>query len=505
MSHRLPTPFLVLAVAAAWAPTAAAQITPGNLIVLRAGDGSAALSASSTAAFLEELTTAGTPVQTLALPTAASGPNLPVTIAGSATSEGFVTQTVDGNYLLVTGYGVAPGTASVAGTTSAAVNRVIARIDLGGAIDSTTALVDAHNAGNIRSAVSVDGNSFWTSGAGSTLAGTNRGMAYVASLGATTSIQVPATLTNGRVAGIFDGQLYLSTAAGGTFGVCTIGSGLPTTSGETSTLLNGFGFVTGSGSISQYDFWFADAATVYVSDDRTAANGGGIQKWTDVGGTWTWQYTLTPGSGCRGLSGIVDENGTRLFATTALASANALVSVVDTGPASGFTTLATAPANTVFRGVQFVRTPYSVTTGGTTCPTSVGVPTIGTTGGAPVSGNANFALTVGNAPDITGPFPGVTFWATAIGVPQAFLIPGGFPIPDAPPCALLFALPDILLTGLTDPTGGAVIPLSLAPADSSLWGLPIAVQHAVFDFTGFYAGFGLPVGTTVGMLITIGN
>jgi hypothetical protein len=508
MSNPRFTPsVLQLAFVAALAPAILAQgpITPGHLVVVRAGDGAAALGSASTAAFLEEFTTAGAPVQTIALPTASVGPNLPVTLSGSATSEGFVTQTGDGNYLLVAGYGIAPGTASVGGTTSAAVNRVIARIDLAGAIDSTTALTDAHNAGSIRSAVSVDGNSFWTSGAGNTLAGTNRGMTYVAALGATTSVQVPATLTNGRVAGIHDGQLYLSTAAGGTFGVCTIGSGLPTTSGQTSTLLNGFAFVTGTGTISQYDFWFADAVTLYVSDDRTAANGGGIQKWVDVAGTWTWQYTLSPGTGCRGLSGIVDENGTRLFATTAVTSANALVTVLDTGAGSSFSTLATAPTNTAFRGVQFVRTPYSIATGGTDCPTSIGVPTIGTTGGAPVSGNANFALTVGNAPDITGAFPGVTFWATAIGVPQVALIPGGFPIPDAPPCALLFAFPDILLTGLTDVTGAAVVPLSLAPADSSLWGLPIAVQHAVFDFTGFYGSFGLPIGTTVGMQITIGN
>lgn len=511
MSHTLSSSALFptrLAIAASLTASLFAQspITPGNLLVVRAGDGAAALTSASTAAFLDEFTVAGGAVQSVALPTLAVGPNLPVTLSGTATSEGFLTQSVDGQHLLVTGYGIGTGTASVGTTTSAAVNRVVARIALNGTIDSSTGLTDAHNAGSIRSAVSVDGSSFWTSGAGNTTAGTNRGMAYAAPLGATTSIQVPSTLTNGRVAGIFDGQLYVSTAAGGVFGIVAMGTGLPTTAGQTSTLLNGFATATGTGTVSQYDFWFADAQTVYVADDRTQANGGGIQKWIDLAGTWTWQYTLSPGAGCRGLSGIRDQSGTTLFATTALNSANALVTVVDTGAGSLFTTLATAPTNTAFRGVRFVRTPYSVSfPPSSSCATSVGIPTIGTTGGAPVSGNANFALTVGNAPDIVGPGVGVTFWATAIGVPQAFLIPGGFPIPDAPACALLYAVPDILLTGMTDPTGAAVIPLSLAPADSSLWGLPIAVQHAVFDFTGFHAGFGLPVGTSVGMLITIGN
>ncbi len=500
--HRLS--LATLALLAFLTPPAIAQITPGNLIVVRAGDGAAALSGLSAAQFVEEFTVGGTAVQTIALPTVAAGANLPVTISGSATSEGFITQTVDGNYLLAVGYGVGTGTASVNGTASATVNRVIARIALNGTIDSSTALTDAHNAGSIRSAVSVDGNSFWTSGAGSTLAGTNRGMTYVAALGATTSIQVPAALTNGRVAAIVDGQLYASTGSAGFIGVNTVGTGLPTTSGQTATLLTGFPSLPATPS--PYDFYFADAQTLYVTDDRTNGNGG-IQKWTESAGTWTLQYTLATAAnvGCRGLSGITDLSGTTLYATTTQSSANQLVSVLDTGAGSAFTTLATAGTNTAFRGVRFVRTPYSITPGGSDCPTSIGVPTIGTTGGAPVSGNANFALTVGNAPDIVGPGPGVTFWATAIGVPQPFLIPGGFPIPDAPACALLFAFPDILLTGLTDATGSAVIPVSLAPADSSLWGLQIAVQNAVFDFTGFYSSFGLPVGTTGALQITIGN
>jgi hypothetical protein len=293
------------------APSAIAQITPGRLCVMRAGDGTAPLTNASTPAFLDEYdrTTPAQPlpIGTLALPIAPVGLNLPVTISGTATSEGFLKQSVDGQYLLAAGYGIAPGTASVGTSTSAAVNRVVARISLTGAIDSSTALNDAHSGGSIRSAVSVDGTSFWTSGAGSSSAGLNPGMAYAASLGATTSTRIPATLTNGRVAGIFNNQLYLTTAAASTFGIVTMGAGLPTTSGQVSTLLPGFSVATGIGTISQYDFWFADAATVYVADDRTMANGGGIQKWIDIAGTWTWQYTLSPGTGCRGLTGISDH------------------------------------------------------------------------------------------------------------------------------------------------------------------------------------------------------
>lgn len=492
----LSTATLALALAVAQSLGAQSPITPGNLIVTRVGDGAATLSSAASAVFLEEFTTTGTPVQTIAMPTVAAGSDLPVTNSGSATSEGFVTQSVDGRYLITVGYAATPGTAAVTGTSAATVARVIARIALDGTIDSSTGLADAYTTtGNIRSAVSLDGNQFWTAGTGGAAA--NRGVCYVAGLGATTSVQLSSTPTNCRVVGVFGDQLFMSANSGAFVGLNTIGTGLPTGSGETTTLLNGF---TSPGSA--YDFWFADASTVYVADDRT--NGlGGIQKWTESAGTWTLAYTLATAAnvGCRGLSGISDLGGTTLYATT---TANELVSVLDTGVGATFNLLTTGATNTALRGVRFVRTPYDISFGGTSCPTSVGVPTIGTTGGAPVSGNANFAITVGNAPDLVGPGVGVTFYATAVGV-NSTLFPVGIPLPDAPACALLFAFPDILFTGLTDAAGEATIPLSLAPADASLWGLPVPVQNFAFDFTGFYAGLGLPVGSSVGMQLILGN
>ena len=52
----------------------AAPFTPGNLVVARVGPGAAALNNASTAVFLDEYTTAGTLVQSIALPPAASAP-----------------------------------------------------------------------------------------------------------------------------------------------------------------------------------------------------------------------------------------------------------------------------------------------------------------------------------------------------------------------------------------------------------------------------------------------
>ncbi len=100
---------------------AAASFSAGNLVVYRVGTGAAALNNASTAVFLDEYTPSGTLVQSIPLPTADSGANQTLTAAGNATSEGLLTRSTDGSYIVLTGYDVAPGTASVAGTASATV------------------------------------------------------------------------------------------------------------------------------------------------------------------------------------------------------------------------------------------------------------------------------------------------------------------------------------------------------------------------------------------------
>lgn len=363
------------------------DVTAGNLVVARIGDGSSALTSAATRVFLDEYALNGTLVQTFALPTVAAGANRAVTSSGSATSEGALTFSADGQYLIYGGYDAAVGTTSVASTTSVAVNRVIARISRGGVIDSTTALTDAFSVNNIRGAVSVDGTSFWASGPG--------GSPRFAILGDTASTLLVAGL-NSRNIDIYGGQLYISTAAGARFGVCTVGTGLPTGTGETVTLLAGFPTATGP---SSYDFVFANPSTLYVADDRTIANGGGVQKWTESAGTWSLAYTLAPAGtqGCRGLTGVVNAGVATLYATTTATNANLIVTVTDTGASSTFSTVAQAPAATVFRGLRLV--PGSAApqvtvycTAGTT--TNNCVPAISGVGAPSISAGSGFSINV---------------------------------------------------------------------------------------------------------------
>jgi hypothetical protein len=254
------------------------------------------------------------------------------------------------------------------------------------------------------------------------------------------------------------------------------------------TLLPGFPTTTGP---SSYDFWFANASTVYVADDRANASGG-IQKWDLVGGTWVLGQTLSPATnvGCRSVSGCVDAGTTTLFATT---TANTVVSIVLAPSATPvITTLITAAANTALRGVEFVRTPASATYSGTACPNNNGTPAVGTAG-APLTGNAGFGFTASNV----GPLSFVLF-SLNTGIIQ----PIGFPVPGTPACALVFVLPDVLLGALSDTAGNALTPLPL-PASCSLGGLQLGAQVVALDPS--LTGFDLPIGTSNALRVALGN
>ncbi len=334
--------------------------TANNLVVSQVGlDGSGtALSNASTAVVLKEWSIGLNAFSgyNVFMPTSVSGSNRALTSSGSATSEGFLTLSNNGAYLMYGGYDSGVGTASIAGTTSATVNRVAGRVFFDGTVDTSTAM-NTFSAGNIRSVVSYDGNQVWA-------AGSNTGQVY-ADLGGANLATVSSTTTNSRVINIFNAgsgnELYYSTSGTTTSGIYRISGGLATTSGSTgSVVISTVG--SGTGTASPYDFWFKDANTCYIADDRSTANGGGIQKWEFVSGSWSRTYTLNVNltAGLRGLTGRDNGGNIELYATSA-DSATKLVGVVDGGAASSFTVLATAGTNTAFRGVEFAPVPEPTT------------------------------------------------------------------------------------------------------------------------------------------------
>jgi hypothetical protein len=329
----------------------AAQADPftlGNLAVLQVGSGSGSLSSSAAAVLIQEFSTSGSLVQTIGIPTSGA---TRLTSSGSASSEGALTLSSDRSALTFAGYAASVGTAGIAGTAAITNNRAAGIISASGAYTrAATGSSTAYDMNNVRSAVS-DGRNVWLAGTG---AGTgSSGLWYSAGGG----VPVQVSSGNYRNANIFNGNLYVSTGSG-TVGIYSF-SGLPTDT-ATSTLL----FATtgsGSGTPSPYDFALSpDGTFAYVADDRSGSKGGGIERWNLNAGVWTMAYDLAPGTtsndGMRQIT--VDFSGANpvIYGTTAEASANRLMEVTDTGAGSAFTLLATAGANTVYRGVDFTPT-----------------------------------------------------------------------------------------------------------------------------------------------------
>lgn len=318
---------------------ARAQFTPGNLAVLQAGTGSGSLTSVGTALFIDQFNTS-TANQTVSpfVTIAADGTGL--VLSGSASSEGALTLSSDGSFLTFGGYAAAAGTAGVA---SGSASRQIGVVNAAGSFSMVGNSSTAMSGNNIRGVVS-DGNNYWISSA--------TGLYYQAGGGSSLSLVSSGvnSFTNTRVANIFNGNLVYSTGSG-TRGLYNYLGSPPGTATPAFLLGNG-------ASSSPYDFALNAAGTIaYVADDASVANGGGIQKWTWNGTSWTLAYTFTFGTGsadgARQLT--VDWSGANpvLYATTSESSANRLIELVDTGSGSTYLTLATAPVNTVFRGVDF--------------------------------------------------------------------------------------------------------------------------------------------------------
>ncbi|MGD0655578.1 MAG: hypothetical protein ABSA16_14655 [Thermoguttaceae bacterium] len=337
-----------------------AAFTPGDLVVYRVGDGTSGSSGASAAIFLDEFTTGGTWVQPIAVPT--TGANM-MSASLTATSEGLISLSSDGNYLMFTGYRAAPNTANVAGTDASLIPRVVASIDASGNIATRNLGATTFSGNNIRSATSTNGSDVWVSGVAS---GTGIGGVFYLSFGGTGETQLAASPNDARQAAIYNSQLYISSDKGtNTFkGIDIIGSGLPTTGGQTVLRLSG---LTDASDPSDFSFFMADLNpgvsgldTMYISDDDKTA--GGLFKYSLVNGNWVLTGSKAVGNNnkYRGLTGTVSGGTVTLYATRK--DGAELASLVDTNGynasiSGSFNLIATAGANTAFRGVAFAPVP----------------------------------------------------------------------------------------------------------------------------------------------------
>ncbi|TZF83284.1 hypothetical protein FW774_13440 [Pedobacter sp. BS3] len=335
--------------------TGFAQFTPGNLAIYRYGNGDALTNGGHVPVFIDEYTPAGVKVasSTIAISQTANGANygldgLGLTSAGTYNAEGYPVLSRDGTTLSIIGYNPAQSGEYVIGT-----------IDASGTVNTTT-LVDVSDAiGSPRSAV-VEGTAVYFNGY-------QNGVRYK-TLGTTTA--------STRVSNLQDAPRVLTIAETILNGV----SGTKIFAPENSTVIPFSNLVTTSSSFTSLGFSGAapvgahqvaavkslgGRTIIYVIDDNGSSPL--IRKYrSNLGGTdWLAQGSVSVPEGTKSLTATIDANGVTLYFTTlgTPGSANSqLYKLTDSFTAANEgsvnlsgtpTLLATADANTTFRGVTF--------------------------------------------------------------------------------------------------------------------------------------------------------
>ncbi|MCX8019335.1 MAG: T9SS type A sorting domain-containing protein [Chitinophagaceae bacterium] len=306
-----------------------AQFTPGNIVITRVGDGSTTLNSAAHPVSLLEYTNSGTATTNVVnFPSGSSGIRL--TQSGTATSEGYITVSQNGNFITVAGYDAATGTTNIANSTlPGTIGNVdindISSPDLSYRFNRSSG--NAYVSNNFRTAVTTNGTEFWGSGTGNSGTG---GVRYLNTNSSPASgTQVSTTVTNTRVIQIYGGELYVSSGSN-PIRLGKVGNGLPTNSGSSITNLPG---LPGSGSkLDPYGFVFFDRDPsisgydlLYVASFGSSDTSG-ILKYSFDGTTWTQRGEVRGTAApsffqATGLTGFIDCNGhVQLFVVIATAA-----------------------------------------------------------------------------------------------------------------------------------------------------------------------------------------
>ena len=110
------------------ATATASDMTPGDLLIYRVGDGSTSLSSAGDPVFLDEYTPSGTLVQSFAAHLAERRQLCPLR-KRQPTSEGMLTLSSDGRYVTFTGYTSLSGAGSLASSSATDINGIVGLID----------------------------------------------------------------------------------------------------------------------------------------------------------------------------------------------------------------------------------------------------------------------------------------------------------------------------------------------------------------------------------------
>jgi uncharacterized protein (TIGR03437 family) len=340
---------------------------------------------------------------------------------------------------------------------------------------------------------------------------------------------------------IFNNTMYVTKGSGsnGLNTVYRVGDkgSLPTPANAASAALSvlpGFPTTLAKASTATFPFglFFANATTLYVSDegDGTAADAAGsktagLGKWVFSNGTWTEVYVLQSGlnlgqpysvtnyptslnpstDGIRNIAGKVNGDGTvTIFGITSTVSANGdqgadpnlLVAITDTiantsattAASEKFTTLMTAPAGQVLRGVALAPTAPTLGAPMANVPLILSASNIAATSIAPGSlatANGQNLATATSTP--SSPFPTMVS-GTSVSIVDALGNTTAAPLLGVSPTKITFLVPTTVATGTAQvtvtsgtatQTAGNVEIASVAPGVLMLNGAGLAAAYVV--------------------------
>jgi hypothetical protein len=353
--------------------TATQAFTPGNLVAVRRGDGTINLGSSGYLVFLDEYTTGGTLVQSIALPNANSGSTHALLLSGQNGAEGLVNRSANGLFLTLGGYDINVGHTFVTSTFPYQFPRTLAEINLAGNLNTSTAISATAPTAvpyNTTDVVSNDGGEFWVASnlpVGDTA---DSGILFVGSVGASSATQIGPTNVGAAAISISGGQLYVTKGAGD---IQSVGSGLPTSAGQTLASLPGLH--------AAYDSFFpnaenpeqvlllntADGTSINPNVAYIADQSNGLLKFWFDGSNWqyghigdgTFGQKLVFAGGVTGVTGFVTNPGSsaqvQLYVTGSNVqqqNPNQIDSFVDTNGAPG-TTGASGTVSAGFPGGNF--------------------------------------------------------------------------------------------------------------------------------------------------------
>lgn len=354
--------FASIALLGVLAGAANAQFSFGNLVVVKAGDGTTAVTNAASAVNIDQFTTGGTFVNS----TAITG----LTLSGTATSEGYLNiVNFGGDPSDVTnwgvsygGYNITAGTPGSAVTTTGARRAGLLRFNNTQSTVDMTAGTTPFSAGNPRGVT-------YNSSAGLYYAvGSNTGLVRADNTGASTVVST--TLTNLRTVQFSNNDAFFSTGSGTTRGIYMV-AGAASGSGLTATNI-----LTISATASPYDFEImrdgsGTPVSALIADDQTGATGG-LYLGTGWSGTnfatVTQVMTATAMNTALGTTGLsirqMVVSGTDVYATTTETTNNRIVKLSFAGGFAGgltsATTLSQSGANFVYRGIEAVPEPASL-------------------------------------------------------------------------------------------------------------------------------------------------